>query len=280
MLPIVHDDLHRTRADAVRARRQAARGSSQEDLARLGRHLPPLRSARSRAAKSRCGWTSSWTFSRCSVSASRSAVGVEIAVHRSGLSDRYPRQRSSRDDPAGGGSASKPEAAVYKRGAEAASLYRHHDGVEFSYRRDYVHGGSRASRSQPRFRSGEDVGALPCRSALPPFFSGLLPEGRRLTALRQAVKTSADDELSLLLADRLRRHRRRSNRARSDPRRKHGGGGRHRRSPGSEVRFTQALRSIHRPVGTRSRRHPGRPGQGLGADDGRPRGPSAEIASS
>ena len=28
----------------------------------------------------------------------------------------------------------------------------------------------------------------------------LLPEGRRLGALRRAVKTSADDELSLLLA--------------------------------------------------------------------------------
>jgi serine/threonine-protein kinase HipA len=36
--------------------------------------------------------------------------------------------------------------------------------------------------------------------AVPPFFAGLLPEGRRLLALRQAVKTSADDELSLLLA--------------------------------------------------------------------------------
>lgn len=36
--------------------------------------------------------------------------------------------------------------------------------------------------------------------AVPPFFAGLLPEGRRLTALRRAVKTSADDELSLLLA--------------------------------------------------------------------------------
>ena len=36
--------------------------------------------------------------------------------------------------------------------------------------------------------------------ALPPFFSGLLPEGRRLSALRAAAKTSADDELTLLLA--------------------------------------------------------------------------------
>jgi serine/threonine-protein kinase HipA len=36
--------------------------------------------------------------------------------------------------------------------------------------------------------------------ALPSYFAGLLPEGRRLGALRRAVKTSADDELSLLLA--------------------------------------------------------------------------------
>ena len=35
--------------------------------------------------------------------------------------------------------------------------------------------------------------------AVPAFFAGLLPEGRRLSALRQGVKTSADDELSLLL---------------------------------------------------------------------------------
>jgi serine/threonine-protein kinase HipA len=36
--------------------------------------------------------------------------------------------------------------------------------------------------------------------ALPAYFAGLLPEGRRLGALRRSVKTSADDELSLLLA--------------------------------------------------------------------------------
>jgi len=35
---------------------------------------------------------------------------------------------------------------------------------------------------------------------VPPFFAGLLPEGRRLTALRRKVKTSADDELTLLVA--------------------------------------------------------------------------------
>ena len=36
--------------------------------------------------------------------------------------------------------------------------------------------------------------------AVPAFFAGLLPEGRRLSGLRMAVKTSLDDELSLLLA--------------------------------------------------------------------------------
>jgi serine/threonine-protein kinase HipA len=36
--------------------------------------------------------------------------------------------------------------------------------------------------------------------AVPPFFAGLLPEGRRLAALLRSVKTSADDELTLLLA--------------------------------------------------------------------------------
>ncbi|GEM_PF-614101 len=37
-------------------------------------------------------------------------------------------------------------------------------------------------------------------AGLPPFFAGLLPEGHRLTVLRRTVKTSPDDELSLLLA--------------------------------------------------------------------------------
>ena len=36
--------------------------------------------------------------------------------------------------------------------------------------------------------------------SLPAYFTGLLPEGRRLGALRRSIKTSADDELSLLLA--------------------------------------------------------------------------------
>jgi serine/threonine-protein kinase HipA len=44
-----------------------------------------------------------------------------------------------------------------------------------------------------------DVPVTYLAGAVPPFFAGLLPEGRRLTALRNHVKTSSDDELSLLL---------------------------------------------------------------------------------
>lgn len=47
------------------------------------------------------------------------------------------------------------------------------------------------------------LGVAPTRAAagaVPPFFAGLLPEGRRLAAVRAAIKTSADDDFSLLLA--------------------------------------------------------------------------------
>ncbi|GAB3714197.1 type II toxin-antitoxin system HipA family toxin [Mariniluteicoccus flavus] len=85
-------------------------------------------------------------------------------------------------------------ALVRKGGVEAAELVRHHDHVAFAYLLDYD--GPAVATTLPR-------DAAPVRTppgALPPFFAGLLPEGRRLTALRTAVKTSADDELSLLLA--------------------------------------------------------------------------------
>ncbi len=88
-------------------------------------------------------------------------------------------------------------ADVYKGGHFAATLSRSAMGVVFAYQPDYL-----SSASQPVCVS------LPLRAesyltaggAVPPFFAGLLPEGRRLTALRQRIKTSADDELSLLLA--------------------------------------------------------------------------------
>lgn len=89
------------------------------------------------------------------------------------------------------------KADVYKAGVLAATLTRTHAGVVFQYRSEYLGPGSRPVASSLPLR-GDPI-TLP-GGAVPPFFAGLLPEGRRLTALRRAIKTSADDELSLLLA--------------------------------------------------------------------------------
>ena len=89
------------------------------------------------------------------------------------------------------------QADVYKGALLAAHLTRTKDGVIFAYTSDYLTSNwppvaiSLPKSETPRLTSGGGV---------PPFFAGLLPEGRRLVALQRAVKTSADDELSLLLA--------------------------------------------------------------------------------
>lgn len=85
-------------------------------------------------------------------------------------------------------------ARVLKAGLPVAWLSRVDGGVEFSY--DAPESGPAVATSLPR-------GAPPvvtAGGALPPFFTGLLPEGRRLTALQRELKASADDELSLLMA--------------------------------------------------------------------------------
>lgn len=89
-------------------------------------------------------------------------------------------------------------ADVYKAGVLAAVLRRRPTGVEFAYLAPYLEQAAPAiAFTLPR--SAEPV-LTHAPGALPAFFTGLLPEGRRLSALRTAVKTSADDELSLLLA--------------------------------------------------------------------------------
>ena len=87
------------------------------------------------------------------------------------------------------------EADVHKGGVHAGRLERADDGaVVFRYLDGY--GG-------PPLASTLPVSSEPVRAGgagLPSFFAGLLPEGHRLTIVRRATKTSADDELTLLLA--------------------------------------------------------------------------------
>lgn len=84
-------------------------------------------------------------------------------------------------------------ADVYKGEVLAATLQRVGEGTRFSYLADYV-----GPAVATTLRVGEDVTIA--GAAVPPFFAGLLPEGRRLTAVRRAIKASADDDLSLLAA--------------------------------------------------------------------------------
>ncbi|SDB93530.1 serine/threonine-protein kinase HipA [Raineyella antarctica] len=83
-------------------------------------------------------------------------------------------------------------AEVYKAGRPAATLTRGDGTVTFTYLPEYA--GPPVARTLPVGRSVTTYGG-----SLPPFFAGLLPEGRRLTAVRRAAKTSADDDLTLLL---------------------------------------------------------------------------------
>ncbi|WP_373461695.1 type II toxin-antitoxin system HipA family toxin [Arthrobacter sp. V1I9] len=88
-------------------------------------------------------------------------------------------------------------ADIYKAGALAARLERQDGGTKFSYVPAYLtSGGPAVATSLPLIT--EPV--LSSAGAAPPYFTGLLPEGRRLNALRRSIKTSADDDLSLLIA--------------------------------------------------------------------------------
>ncbi|MHA7304739.1 type II toxin-antitoxin system HipA family toxin [Arthrobacter sp. TMN-49] len=90
------------------------------------------------------------------------------------------------------------EADVYKAGTLAGHLRRTaQGGVRFTYRDSYL----ASTRAPVAFSLPLSAVAVETQNgALPPFFAGLLPEGHRLTVLKNAAKTSFDDELSLLLA--------------------------------------------------------------------------------
>ena len=88
-------------------------------------------------------------------------------------------------------------ADVYKAGTLAGALRRLRDRTEFQYVPAYLAtDGPRVAWSLPLTAEAYIAPA----AAVPAFFAGLLPEGRRLTALRRIVGTSADDEFSMLLA--------------------------------------------------------------------------------
>jgi serine/threonine-protein kinase HipA len=83
---------------------------------------------------------------------------------------------------------------VLKGRSRVGELSRTHGGYEFSFHPDWHRRAIsyRISGSPtPLFQQGE---------SLPPFFANLLPEGYRLKALRESVKTSEDDLFSLLVA--------------------------------------------------------------------------------
>lgn len=89
-------------------------------------------------------------------------------------------------------------ADVYKNGCLAGQLARTPDGgVHFSYSPAYLADEKPAVAISLPLR---DTAVETPAGSLPPFFAGLLPEGHRLTVLRNAAKTSFDDELTLLLA--------------------------------------------------------------------------------
>jgi serine/threonine-protein kinase HipA len=115
-----------------------------------------------------------------------------------------PLDEDALDQVAGSDFAENPQrlrtvdrADVFKGGELAATLTRTQDGVTFRYVPQWVDGGAPPVATTLQV---SDAPVLRAGGALPAYFSGLLPEGRRLSALRRAVKTSADDELSLLLA--------------------------------------------------------------------------------
>ncbi len=88
-------------------------------------------------------------------------------------------------------------ADVYKGETLAGRITQSSGEVEFAYTPGYLaDGGPQIASSLP----GREAPYRRSGGAVPPFFAGLLPEGARLDAVIRAVKTSADDELSLLLA--------------------------------------------------------------------------------
>jgi serine/threonine-protein kinase HipA len=87
-------------------------------------------------------------------------------------------------------------AHVFKNGVRAATLTRVGSEVSFRYLPDYMAAdGAPVATTLPL--TAEPV--LNANGAVPAFFAGLLPEGRRLGAIASRLKVSLDDDIALLL---------------------------------------------------------------------------------
>lgn len=89
-----------------------------------------------------------------------------------------------------------PAAGVWVNDVLAGQIVSRGGVNTFSYVDGYAESGGAAVATTLPFGKVVETSS----GALPPFFTGLLPEGRRLSALRRSVKASLDDELAMLLA--------------------------------------------------------------------------------
>lgn len=87
-------------------------------------------------------------------------------------------------------------AFVYKKGQLAATLNRTGNEVRFDYLPAYLAAGGKAVATTLPIGEGAKVLA---NGAAPAFFAGLLPEGGRLNAIANRIKTSPDNDIALLL---------------------------------------------------------------------------------
>lgn len=91
---------------------------------------------------------------------------------------------------------SDKRALVLKQGLPAATLTQTGSDVTFEYLPEYLESNAPAiATTLPKSENKKTYSA----GATPAYFAGLLPEGRRLNAIARRLKTSASDDLSLLL---------------------------------------------------------------------------------
>lgn len=91
---------------------------------------------------------------------------------------------------------SDKQALVLKQGLAAATLTQTGSDVTFEYLPEYLaSNGPAIATTLPKEKAPKTYPA----GATPAYFAGLLPEGRRLNAIARRLKTSASDDLGLLL---------------------------------------------------------------------------------